>query len=297
MLRKLITLLLVVLSLAIAQEGNWQEINSKIYSISKNYEKGKAREVMRAYAQALDSYALALRDGNELLGNSRLNKEQALDLLPYMIASSYRLAVATEKMVNGQMTYLFDQVERYKQAQELISQTLAQISNLRIDRQLEIPESMYGHLYYARALVNNGMAYTLANGNIWQRYFIYMPADIVQLMESVQSDLDHYLFLNKIKQRSDIVTNTKEFASAIIENSNLDKTLRLSYYTEERSELENALRQRYENIYTFKEKYNSNKELFRQVIEIKKYENYEASDVAKRFIEYVKYSLDLLKAN
>jgi hypothetical protein len=297
MLRKIVLVVLIFLAFLAAQEMNWQEVNSKIYGISNNYQKGKAREVMKAYAPAMESYIQSLRDSQELLANSKIGSEQILEILPYMIASSYRLAIATEKMVNGQMTYVFDQVERYKQAHELITQTIAQISNMRLDRQLEIPESMYGHLYYARGLVNCGMAYTLANGTLWQRYFIYMPSGIVQIMTSVESDLRHYLFLNQLAERGMIKENLRIFVSGIVENSNTDKTLKLSYYLETRAELETALGQRYENIFNVFDRYNNSKDIFRQTIEFKKYADFENNDVSKRLVDFIKSILDILKNN
>lgn len=296
MLRKLLVIIFCsLITIVFAQELGWQDINNKIYNISNNYQKGKAREVMKAYAPAVDSYIQSLQESNELLGNSRLSKEQIMDILPYTIASSYRLAIATEKMVNGQMTYLYDQVERYKQAHELVTQTLANISSLRIDRKMEITDSYYGHLYYARALLNNGMAYTLANGTLWQRYFIYMPSDIVLIIGSVKADLEHYLFLNKINERNAIENSVKLFTENIIDNSYLDKILKLSYYLENKDELKPALRQRYENIFNYLDRINQNKDFFRQISEIKNYETYEKSELSKRFIEETKATLDLLK--
>jgi len=195
------------------------------------------------------------------------------------------------------MTYLYDQVERYKQAHELISQTLAIISTLRIDRQLEIEDAVYGHLYYARALVNNGMCYTLANGTLWQKYFIYMPADIVLIMDSVNNDLAHYLFLNKLKQRGDINNNVKVFTEGIIVNSNLDKTLQLSYYIEDKTLLAKALQARYDNIFNCLDLHNQNKNLYRQVTELKTYDIFEKSDISKKFIQQTRDSLEILKNN
>ncbi|MDC0977780.1 hypothetical protein OAR19_00825, partial [bacterium] len=237
-LKNYFLIILFIISFVFAETNNdWQKINRSIYRISNAYQKGKAREVLRAYKQSRGAYIDSLTKTLQLINNYQISKDQIYEVLPYAIASAYRLSIVTRKMVNSEMVYLYEQIEYYKQVNDLISKTLALISNLRLDKHLELSVAYYSHLYYARALNNLGLSYSLTKGILWKGYLVYMPADILLIMDSVEDDLLHYKFLNKVSEKKDVELAVENIINGIQPDSNLDLTIKLSYYLNDKSKL------------------------------------------------------------
>lgn len=280
-------------------EVSWQALEKKVYLVSNSYQKGKARELMGAYKQAVEAYTFALEQSQALVQSPAATKEQVTAVFPYMIASAYRLSLATEKMIDGRMIYLYEQIESYKTADELISQTLTNISTMRIDHQVVIPVAAYAHLYYARALTSMGMAYTLAEGTLWKKYLVYMPADMVKIVDNAEADLKHYLLLQGIKSpTADHVLAVQEFLGAVVPQSTVDTTLRLSYYTTSANELAAALTARTgQGVYVFSERLARDAKLCAAVADCKTYEDFERNQLTREFVTELKMLLEILKNN
>lgn len=287
------------LGMTMAEDVSWQTLEKKVYQVSNSYQKGKSRELMGAYKQAVEAYSFALEQSQALIQSPAATKEQVTAIFPYMIASAYRLSVATEKMIDGRMVYLYEQIESYKNADDLISQTLTNISTMRIDHQVTIPVAAYAHLYYARALTSMGMAYTLAEGSLWKKYLVYMPSDMVRIVGNAETDLRHYLLLQGIQSPTENhAVAVQQFLEMVVPQSMVDTTLRSSYYTASANELAVALTARVDKgVYVFIERLNRDAVLCRTVANCKSYEEFDRNKAARDFIVEIKMLLEILKTN
>lgn len=296
----MLRLLLIVFCLVCtgyAEDLSWQSLEKKVYLVSNSYHKGKSRELLGAYTQAVAAYSSALEQSQALIQSPAVTKEQLTAVFPYMLASAYRLSMATEKMIDGRMVYLYEQIESYKNTDELISQTLTNISTMRIDHQLEIPVAAYAHLYYARALTSLGMAYTLAEGTLWKKYLVYMPSDMVRIVNNAESDLRRYLFLQGISVPTQNNTlAVQSFLESVVPQSTVAKTLELSYYTASENVLAEALTARVDKgVLVFSARLARDSKLFAEMSHCKTYEEFEKHPQTRDFVVEVKMLLEILK--
>jgi hypothetical protein len=295
-MKRLWILLVLVCAFGAAEALSWQAIDQKIYTISTTYQKGKARELMGAYPQAVDAYAYALQESNTLLRNPGLKREQIIELLPYTIAIAYRLSIANEKMVNGSMVYLYEQIDLYKKTDTLISDVITSVSNMRIDYKLDVPVIYYAHLYYARALNNMGMSYALSNGIFWKKYLVYMPSDIVMIMENVRKDLQHYQYLCGMQTTTNVAAAIENALATVNDSSNLSSALQLSFYIDTRDGLQQALVNRFTNgVFVVSQRYDNNSSLWKDIADCKTYEDFESNAKSRQFVAEIKQELEILK--
>lgn len=290
---------LCVFGVLLAEDVSWQTLEKKVYQVSNSYQKGKSRELMGAYKQAVEAYAFALEQSQALIQSPAATKEQILAIFPYMIASAYRLSLSTEKMIDGRMVYLYEQIESYKNADDLISQTLTNISTMRIDHQIDIPVVAYAHLYYARALTSMGMAYTLSEGTLWKKYLVYMPSDMMRIVTTAAQDLQRYQYLQGITSPTTNVSFAiQSFVASVVPQSTTDTTLTMSYYTASANALTTALVARADNgVGVFQQRLARDTKLFTAVADCTTYEEYEANASTRPSIVEMKTLLEILKNN
>ncbi len=163
------------------------------------YKKAVSRERLKSYDDALFAYNVILSRVQAVL-NKNGSKDVVYRVLPYGIAAAYRKAIATHRSIEGNVVKLHEQLKLYDDAEKWINEILTQISNLKIEGELNIPDEQYGMLYYARAYNRAGWAYALLNGNYWKRYLIYTPADTILMLERSIADLEEMDNIYKVKR-------------------------------------------------------------------------------------------------
>jgi|GEM_PF-1581779 len=168
------------------------------------YKKAVYREKLKSYDDALFAYNVILSRVQAVLNNNNLSSDAILRVLPYGIAAAYRKAIATHRSIEGAVVKLHNQLELYGDAEKWVNEVLTQISNLKIERNIDIPDEQYGMLYYARAYNRAGWAYALLNGNYWKRYLIYTPADTILMLERSIADLEEMDNIYQVKKTGGI---------------------------------------------------------------------------------------------
>lgn len=164
------------------------------------YTKALSRERLKSYDDALFAYNVILSRAQNVLNNKDISRDAIMRILPYGIAAAYRKGIVTHRSIEGAVVKLHNQLELYDDAEKWINEILTQVSNLEIERGIEIPEEQYGMLYYARAYNRAGWAYALLNGNYWKRYLIYTPADTILMFERSIADLEEMANIYKVRK-------------------------------------------------------------------------------------------------
>jgi hypothetical protein len=160
-----------------------------VQKLNVRYQKGRSREQLSAYMGAAAAYKDILKQSLLIINNGQKSSEDILSVMPFAISSGYRLGLITQWINAENAEKLYEQLQSYKDAQDDIEKILTSIANLEIDRGINIPNRQYNHLYYARAYIRLSWASALINGNAWKRYFIYMPADAVLMINASMQDL------------------------------------------------------------------------------------------------------------
>lgn len=164
------------------------------------YVKAVSRERLKSYDDALYAYNVILTRVQNVLNKPGVSRDAVMRVLPYGIAAAYRKAIASHRSIEGTVVKLHNQLKLYDDAEKWINEILTQISNLKIEKGVNIPPEQYGMLYYARAYNRAGWAYALLNGNYWKRYLIYTPADTVLMLERSIADLEEMDNIYKVER-------------------------------------------------------------------------------------------------
>ena len=230
------------------KKQNYKDKNLRYLHL--NFRKARMREEHRLYSTALEGYNDLVDYGLKLIKKQNTSEEKIYQILPFLISAAYRVGVVTPKALSTNMVKLYNQFERYKQANDRINEVITVISDCKSQNRIKITKSLYALLYYARGFNKIALAHTLLKGNIWKNYTIYMPSDIVGLIYSGVDDFQNMLdFSNlskmailKINQVKDtrkinynfLVENYLGSYFRYLERENLTPDLRtnqLSYYT------------------------------------------------------------------
>ena len=151
--------------------------------------KGLSRESLKSYDDALYAYNVILARVQGIVNSNGASDDAVNYALSYAIAAAYRKGIVTHRKIEGSVVKLHDQLKLYEDVEKWANEVLTQISNAKLERGVEIQQSQYGLLYFARAYNRMGWAYALFNGNYWKRYLIYTPADTVLMVDRAMDDL------------------------------------------------------------------------------------------------------------
>jgi hypothetical protein len=179
--------------------------------------KGLSRESVRSYTDALYAYDVMLSRVQNIVNSSRSSNDSVSYALPYAVAAAYRKGIVTHRMIEGNVVKLYNQLKLYEDADKWINEVLTEISNAQLERNIPIPESEYGLLYFARAYNKMGWAYALFNGSYWKRYLIYTPADTVLMVDKSMDDLNRLFAIYKDKFRDKSVVSIGAAAEASVD--------------------------------------------------------------------------------
>jgi len=179
-------------------EFNMSNGYTQIKELTLLYEKGMVRESLGSYASALLAYRAALSRAAGILSSPKANLDLCDKVLPFAIASAYRRGIVTHRSIEGSVIKLYEQLQMYEDAQKWIDEILTTISNLMLERNMDIPRTQFGMLYYARAYNKIGWAYALFNGNLWKKYLVYTPANIMAMIDKQIADLKQMMLFYDI---------------------------------------------------------------------------------------------------
>jgi len=166
--------------------------------------KGMSRESIRSYDDALYAYNVILSRVQAMVNSKKASNTTLSYAMPYAIAAAYRKGIVTHRAIEGSVVKLYNQLKMYEDVEKWINEVLTEISDINIERGLEIPEEQYGMLYFARGYNRMGWAYALFNGNYWKRYLIYTPADTILMVDRSMDDLEkmYSIYENSYKDGS-----------------------------------------------------------------------------------------------
>lgn len=241
------------------------------------YRKGQAKEAHSIYITAVDNYNELIRYGVNLLANKnkKFSEAKIHNILPYVISGTYRMAIVTNKAIKSNMLNLYDQLEMYKNANDQLNTTISLIAEYKFEKKIRLAKATYGVLYYARGYNKIALARTLLLGNVWKKYTVYMPSDIVSLVASAISDLNVMLDFSSLTKDALLVVNglplnTTGDWDVLLDNFLTkylifmsgqpceSKTLQLCYYTGDRTMMRDMIRKRILNsIYPVVDYYNA----------------------------------------
>ncbi len=232
---RIISLIIIFLILSFGTsfgETSEVQVYPRVSYYASLFNKALARERIGAYDDALYAYGLILSYAQTVL-NSKPPYQTVERILPYMIAAAYRKGIVTHRSIEGSVVKLYKQLQMYEETDKWINEVFAQISNLELDRGIILPKEQYGVLYFARAYNKAGWAFALFNGSIWKRYIIYMPADVIVMLDKSIEDLKQTLSMYDINYQVDnIDEKLRSYFSAIDVSSPQYLTLDLCYNAE-----------------------------------------------------------------
>jgi hypothetical protein len=217
----------LVLAVAATPAATTKPVSRK--TLNALYQKGRSREQLGAHAFAVLSYEEILTKTIKIINDPHQRQEEILAVLPFAISAGYRLGLITQYINAGSADKLYEQLRSYKKAQNWVEQILTGIANLQIERGLHVPSKQYNHLYFARAYNRISWAATLLQGNIWKRYFVYMPADAVLMIDISVRDLQKMLNNYQIYDYQDALVLEEfltDFGQAV---QNMSQTAQLTF--------------------------------------------------------------------
>ncbi|MFC1596267.1 hypothetical protein ACFL4D_03190 [Candidatus Margulisiibacteriota bacterium] len=200
------------------------------------YQKGQSREQIGANTSAAAVYNQILTDTIEIINNTNTPLERIIDILPFTISAGYRIGIIAQRVNAASADKLYEQLQSYKQTQKHIEEVLTAIANLQIDRDYRVPKRQYNHLYFARAYNRISWSATLINGNLWKRYFIYMPSDAVLMIDASIRDLKtmfNNYHIKNYQQEGDVFNRLTELMNKIAVGTREEQlTYKLSFYSQ-----------------------------------------------------------------
>ncbi|HAR62391.1 MAG: hypothetical protein DKM50_11605 [Candidatus Margulisiibacteriota bacterium] len=258
---------------------NCQLVNDEdIDYLDSLYRRGQAKEQHSIYTTAISNYQDLLKYAFDLLSkNKKISENKMHSIMPYVISASYRIGIVTNKSIKGNMLNLYDQLEMYKSANDMINQSISLIADYKYEKRIRISKSLYGMLYYARGYNKIALAKALLAGNIWKKYTIYPPSDIIALITSGVNDIGIMLEFCSLTKDSLLMVNglsasvntNAEWESLVdnylvkyllfINTINYElKTIQLSYYTADKNYIKEVVKKRVVNsVYPLLDYYNS----------------------------------------
>jgi hypothetical protein len=205
--------------------------------------KGMSRERIRSYSDALYAYDVILSKVQSLVNSRKVGNETVRYAIPYAIAAAYRKSIVTHRSIEGSVVKLYNQLKLYEDSEKWTNEVLTEISDVSLERGIEVSEGQYGMLYFARAYNKMGWAYALFNGNYWKRYLIYTPADTILMVDNSMDDLDrmYSIYQDNFKDKAIVSIGTPAEASVDFDEDAVSKyellTYSLCYNTNDTSRL------------------------------------------------------------
>lgn len=252
-----------LLGLNVPPEPKTVFADSDVAYVDELYRRSMARELHYVNITALSNYRMINQYIIEIFRRPKVSSTKVYNLLPYLIASTYRLGVITYKSQRGNMLKLHSQLEMYKTANDSINDSIAVIADLKNDNKIKVTRTIYGILYYSKGYNKMALAYTLLKGNIWKNYTIYMLSDIIAMIDSAIVDFETMLdFSNLSKSIIKKVNGYSEgevgdfdwepmvdnyFNSYLNYVKNIDheyRTLQLCYYTGNKDKFRQIIKKR-----------------------------------------------------
>ena len=122
-----------------------------------------------------------------------------------------------------------------------------------LEKNMDIPRTQFGMLYYARAYNKIGWAYALFNGNLWKKYLVYTPANIMAMIDKQIADLKQMLLFYDIAYvpntdlSKEIDEGVERYFAKISPDSMEYLTLAFCYGTSKRDELKSNIKSQLKN--------------------------------------------------
>lgn len=253
---------------ALAQPNISIDIPNDGYTQTKElvllYKKGLVREDLGSNPSAVLAYRAALARSQSILNKDSTGVDICYKVLPFSIGSAYRLGIVTHRSIEGSVIKLYQQLQMYEDAEKWINEVLTTISTLMLERDMDIPRTQFGMIYYARAYNKIGWAYALFNGNLWKKYLVYTPANIMGMIDRQIADLKQMMLFYDIvyapnaNLTKEIDEGVDRYFSNLKSDSNEFFTLSLCNGTSEREALKSMIKSQLKNVQKVIDLYYSN---------------------------------------
>jgi len=228
------------------------------------YKKGLVREDLGSNPSAVLAYRAALARSQNILNKESTGADVCYRVFPFSVGSAYRLGIVTHRSIEGSVTKLYQQLQMYEDAEKWIDEVLTTISTLMLEKDMDIPRTQFGMIYYARAYNKIGWAYALFNGNLWKKYLVYTPANIMGMIDKQIADLKQMMLFYDIvyapntNLTKQIDEGVDRYFSNLKSNSNELFTLSLCYGTSDKEALKSMIKSQLKNVQKVIDLYNSN---------------------------------------
>lgn len=167
-----------------------------------------------------------------------LNKKEAqntinlTERIPVLISAAFRLGIVTSRACFYEVHPLGYQLDMFKDADDIIQQTILLVSRLNDENPNLLPKQTYSTLYFARAYNRVGWSSKLVFAIPWKQYVVHPPTDCVLILKAASDDL---VAMKELDNVTDVDMAVTSFWSVRLKK--LDKAS-LEYRTYQMSNIE-----------------------------------------------------------